>query len=261
LDGSNGGTLVSGDALDVASEWSGFALQATNVLTVGLLAGLKHLSARDGLHFVLRLDTDSAVFGRFADRIATFFQEHQGCGLIGTHKKYPNGGERIKPGFMVERQTSPYLLSRFLARLMLETKAPKLILTALRRRSLIRAAERNGYVVGDYVQGGGMALSADLLHSASKHLLLDDPFLFFHSRLTEDLVMTLLCYALGFKALDYNSPDEVFAVMNYGLPDSPEALVRDGYAISHSVKADSRWSESEIREMFAKHRSLVSPPI
>ena len=45
-----------------------------------------------------------------------------------------------------------------------------------------------------------MALSADLLHSASEQLLLEDPFLFFHSRLTEDIAMTLLCYALGFKA-------------------------------------------------------------
>ena len=228
-------------------------------LTVGLIAGLKHLSARQDLDFVLRLDTDSAVFGQFSDRVATFLRAHQRCGLIGTHKKYPDGTERVKPSFMLDRQTSPYLLLRFLVRLMIETKSPKLILTAIKRRSLICTAERNGYVSGDYVQGGGMALSFTLVHSLSKHGLLDDAFLFFHSRLTEDVVITLFCYALGFEALDYNSPDEVFAVINYGLSDSPEALVRDGYAIAHSVKADARWPESEIREKFAKFRSLVAP--
>lgn len=225
--------------------------------TVGQAAGLKYLSGRNDLQFVLRLDTDSAVFAPFADRIAAFLQRHQGCGLIGTYKKFPNGEKRVKPGFMIERQTSPYKLSRFLARLMLETREPKLILTALRRRFLIRTAERNGYVIGDYVQGGGFALSGEMLHAASRHGLLDDPFLFFHSRLTDDLVMTLLCYALGFRALDYNSPDEVFAVINYGLPDSPEVLARRGYAIAHSVKGDARWPEPQAREIFAKYRSLA----
>lgn len=221
-------------------------------LVVGLIAGLKHLSMRDDLYFVLRLDTDSVVFGQFSERIGTFFQKHPGCGLIGTFRKFPNGEERIKPGFMVERQTNPYLLSRFLARLMLQTWKPSLILTALRRRSIFLEAERRGYKKGEYVQGGGHALSADFLHTASANLLLDDPFLFFYARVGDDLALTVLCFALCFTALDYNGPGEVFAVKNNGLPDSPDALVREGYAIAHSVKGDDRWREDAIRERFAK---------
>lgn len=91
---------------------------------------------------------------------------------------------------MVERQTAPYLLSRFLARLMLETWAPTLVLTAFRRRSLIRAAERHGYRNGEYVQGGGLAVSAALLRAASSRRLLDDPFLFFHTLVLDDTVLT-----------------------------------------------------------------------
>jgi hypothetical protein len=221
---------------------------------VGVLVGLKHLSGRDELNFILRLDTDSVVFGRFSDRIATLFQQHPECGIAGTFRKFPSGEERIMPGFMVERQTAPYLLSRFLARLMLETWTPTLILTAFRRRSLIRAAERRGYRKGDYVQGGGHAFSAALIRALSSHHLLDDPFLFFHTRLPDDPVLTIMCYALGFVALDYNGPGQVFAVINSGLTDSPDALVRAGYAIAHSVKADPRWPESEIREVFSKLR-------
>lgn len=225
--------------------------------TVGLLAGLKHLSMRDDLNFILRIDADSVVFGRFSDRIAMLFQEHPECGLVGTYRKFPSGKERTKPGFMIERQTSPYLLSRFLAQLILETWTPTLVLTALRRRSLIQAAVRGGYRKGEFVQGGGHAFSAALLRAASSQRLLDDPFLFFHTRIPDDVVLTIICYAVGLVALDYNGPREVFAVINTGLPDSPDALVRDGYAIAHSIKADPRWPESEIREVFSKVRQKL----
>jgi hypothetical protein len=161
---------------------------------------------------------------------------------------------------MIERLVAPYLLSRLLARLLLETKAPKLILTALRRRSLIQAAVRGGYRKGEFVQGGGHAFSAALLRAAASRRLLDDAFLFFHTRIPDDVVLTILCYAVGLVALDYNGPGEVFAVIQTGLPDSPDALVRDGYAIAHSIKADPRWPESEIREVFSKvRRQLLAP--
>lgn len=228
--------------------------------TVGMLAGLRHLSARDDLDFILRLDTDSVVFGRFSDRIASLFQHRPECGLAGTFRKFPSGEERMKPGFMVERQTAPYLLSRFLARLMLQTWAPTLVLTAFRRRSLIRAAERHGYRNGEYVQGGGLAVSAALMRAASSRHLFDDPFFFYHTRIPDDTVLTILCYAVGFVALDYNGPSEVFAVVNNGLPDSPDALVKAGYAITHSAKADPRWTESEIRAMFAQLRQQPVTP-
>ena len=226
--------------------------------TVGVLAGLKHLSMRDDLSFILRLDTDSVVFGRFSDRIASFFQQYPECGMAGTFRKFPSGNERTKSGFMVERQSALYPLLRFLGRLMLETWTPTLALTAFRRRSLIRAAECAGYRKGEYVQGGGNAFSGALLRAALSRHLLDDPFLFFHTRIPDDSALTIMCYALGFVALDYNGPGQVFAVINNGLPDSPDALVREGYAIAHSVKADPRWPESEIREMFCKLREELA---
>ncbi|UPJ51734.1 hypothetical protein IVB30_10495 [Bradyrhizobium sp. 200] len=228
--------------------------------TVGVLAGLKHLSSRDDLHFILRLDTDSAVFGKFSERIAALFQRHPECGMAGTFRKYPSGEERIKPGFMIERQTAPYPLARFLARLILETWNPRLLITALRRRALIRTAEGHGYRNGEYVQGGGHAFSARLLRAALSLRLLDDPFFFFHSRLPDDTALTIVCYALGFVALDFNEPGQVFAVVNNGLPDSPSRLFEKGYAIAHSVKADPRWTETEIREVFSRVRQkLVAP--
>lgn len=224
---------------------------------VGLFAGLKHLSERDDISFVLRVDADSAVFDRFSDRIAAIFREQPECGLIGTYRKFPNGEERTKPGFMIERLVAPYLLSRFLARLILDTWKPMLVLTALRRRSVILAAVRRGYRKGEFVQGGGHAFSVAALRAAAVRHLLDDPFLFFHTRIVDDVVLTIICYAAGFVALDYNSPGEVFAVINTGLPDAPDVLINNGYAIAHSIKADPVWAESDIREIFSAHRRQV----
>src|SRR5262249_27115810 len=130
-----------------------------------------------------------------------------------------------------------------------------LLLTGLRRRSYIREAERNGYRLGEYVQGGGHALSATLLRALSFHHLLDDPFLFFHSRIADDTAVTIMCYRVGLVAVDYNGPGEVFAVINNGIPESPEQLCKTGYAVVHSVKLDERWSEAEIRRTFADLRS------
>lgn len=228
-------------------------------LTVGMIAGLRHLAERNDIDFVLKLDDDSAVFNQLSDRLSKFFHEHQDCGLAGTFRKFPNGKERIKPGFMVEHQTSPYLLARFLARSLLDHWTPNLILTAIKRRSLIFAAERNGYKKGEYVQGGGHACSAALVRTLFSRGLLDDPFLFYLSRISEDGALTILCYSVGLTSIDYNGPGEVFAVLNNGIPDSPDALIRDGYAIAHSVKNDQRWSEADIREVFAKHRQRVFP--
>lgn len=228
--------------------------------TVGAIFGLKHLATRDDLDYVLRLDTDSVVFGRFSDRVAQLFQKHPECGMAGTFRKYPSGDDRIKSGYMIERQTAPYLFVRFLGRLMLTTWRPALLSTAFRRKALIKAAERRGYTKGEHVQGGGHAFSAAFVRALDSNHLLDDPFLFFHTRITDDYALTLLGYALGFIALDYNRPGEVFAVVNNGLPDSPAALVQRGYAIAHSAKADPRWPEAEIREVFSKVRQqLVAP--
>jgi hypothetical protein len=119
-------------------------------------------------------------------------------------------------------------------------------------KSCTLAAERRVYQKGEYVQGGGHAFSAALIRAASSRHLLDDPFLFFLTRIPDDLVLTIMSYALDFIALDYNSPGEVFAVINNGLPGSPDSLFNAGYAIAHSVKADSKWPETEIRERFSK---------
>ena len=228
-------------------------------LTVGMIAGLKHLASRDDIEFVLKLDDDSVVFNRFSDRLSCVFREHPHCGMAGTFRKFPDGTERSKPGFMIERQISPYLLAKFLARSVLETWNPRLIFTAIRRRKLMLAARQNGLRDGEHVQGGGHACSHAFVRELSARGLLDDPFVFFPSRIGEDVALTILCYTLGFAARDYNAPGEVFAVVNTGIPDSPAALIRDGYAIAHSVKKDERWPEAEIRDAFAQHRRSIAP--
>jgi hypothetical protein len=137
---------------------------------------------------------------------------------------------------------------------------PSLAVTAWRRRLLIRMAERNGYRLGDNVQGGGNACSAALVRALSSRGLLDDPYLFFHTRIPEDAAITIMCYGVGFVAMDYNGPGQVFAAINNGMPDSPENILQSNYAIVHSLKADPRWTEDEIRSAFAKERQKIGVP-
>jgi hypothetical protein len=179
-------------------------------------------------------------------------------GLVGTYDKFPNGQVRTKPGYLVQRQLSRFSLARFLARLLLEVRDLRLVITALRRKRLIAKAKRNGYQLGQYVQGGGWAFSSSLVRALASNALLDDPFLFFHSRLGDDVAVTIMCHAVGLQVFDFNGPGEVFAVVNNGIPDSPEALWRSGYAVVHSVKSDERWSEFEIRKVFSEFREQVT---
>jgi hypothetical protein len=226
--------------------------------SAGMLPGMKHLSGQTELDFILRLDPDSHVIGPFADRLRQFFADHPKCGIAGTYNKFPNGEERVnKPGFMVYRQLSPYLLARFLARLMLQHGNPKHLIRALRRRRLIVEATRAGYRPGQYAQGGGNACSPRLLQALKSHGLFKDPFLFFYTGLPEDIALTIMCHAVGLEVLDYNGPGEVFAVINNGIPDSPEHLCASGYALVHSVKSDERWSETQIRAAFEQLRLKV----
>ena len=74
-----------------------------------------------------------------------------------------------------------------------------------------------------------------------------------HQFYGEDVLATLLCFAVKFQPFNFNDPGEVFAV-SQGLCGPPEALVENDYAILHSYKNDENLSETGISEFFRNRR-------
>ncbi|WP_119352640.1 glycosyltransferase family 2 protein [Azohydromonas sediminis] len=105
----------------------------------------------------------------------------------------------------------------------------------------IAMAERNGYRIGEGVQGGAYAVAPRCLaeivergwwagrdgyrpaRGGGKHI-------------AEDSLFTMLVYAAGFKAADIGGPGQPFGIWHVGLPMPPEQLVAQGRLVAHAIK-------------------------
>ena len=70
------------------------------------------------------------------------------------------------------------------------------------------------------------------------------------TRLSEDVVLGLLCGAAGLRMQNAVGAAEPFAVSWKGLPAPPEQLLDRGHSIVHSVKDGPHGSERELRAWF-----------
>jgi hypothetical protein len=119
----------------------------------------------------------------------------------------------------------------------------------------VQRAQSYGYQFGASCIGGGYALSREALQIMGHAGLLNDPRLFLNRFLTEDVVVGLLASAAGMKLADFNLPGEPFGVVWQGLAATPPELIRDGYAIIHSIKDFEEIREDEVREFFSGIRA------
>lgn len=228
-------------------------------LTVGVLAGLRQIARQmPPATFVLKLDTDSLVIGPFADKVEGFFQRQANVGMIGTHLREPGGAPtnsirdwapRIKklqrPFTIWKSQKRWHFQIGFWGR-------------DRRIQRLIAEASNAGYVLGESCQGGAYALSATALQRLNGQGLLDDSFLFFNRRITEDIVVGLLTRLVNLQLADFNAHDQPFGVTWRGLCAAPAELLRCGYSIIHSVKDAEAYLEKETRAYFAEHRTTLN---
>jgi hypothetical protein len=220
-------------------------------LSTALAAGLRLFATMPDIDFIVRLDTDSLVIAPFVDKIGRAFAAQPETGLLGTFNHYPASDEQRLPHSIADYcRTIVSKISLPLA-VWRHGDWPTRFQCVLRKKDRIptritRNALHNGYRYGDFIQGGGYALSGELVRRACKAGFLDIPEAFMWIPLGEDHLATLLCYACGLKAADLNSPGDPFAVLAKGIPDHPSALKQAGYSVLHSVKNDERWSEEEI---------------
>lgn len=196
--------------------------------------------------FVLRMDTDAAILGPFSGGIAAELAE-PGVGMVGSFvDRETLAPDRRTPGIgyfaaKVRKLHHPVSLWRK-PKLRLRTAASK----DVRLLSAdFREAGRQGYVDGMLVEGGSFALDWEWLMRAERLGLFRDKSRFCEAPVTEDVVMTMLTYRLGLKAVD----SALFCIEPSGLRHPAAQMVGNAgrSPIVHSVKCASADDEAGLR--------------
>jgi hypothetical protein len=122
-------------------------------------------------------------------------------------------------------------------------------------------AIRNGYQIGDGVQGGAYAMSSSCLDTIIRHGWLQGSDNYHPSRIkgqcvAEDSLITMLTYAAGYQAADIGGPGQPFGLWHPGMPMPPHELVAQNRLVTHAIKY--RDAESlEARDYFRTRRASL----
>ena len=125
-----------------------------------------------------------------------------------------------------------------------------------RQRNLVKKAYANGYMAGEFCQGGAYSVSRICALKMADFGLLTDRDLWCFTELgwSEDFLMTTYCYITGMKhCVDQDIICSTYKKLRY----PPEKLQVLPFALIHSVKDSSTQSESRIRRFFKERRGNV----
>jgi hypothetical protein len=200
---------------------------------------------------VLRLDSDALVIGPYARLIASHFDRNPDIGMMGNFDS-PNGAP-VPAGHIVT--TRLYWRSK---RISHDRELGKVLFSfwGWRRkiRLLIGRATTNGYVLGDWCQGGAYALSPIFLRRLAADRFFARPADFLPIDFCEDVLMALSVYALDLK-IHYTTGDaRLFASKWQGLFAAPETLAAAGHSVIHSVKTHHGRTEAQVRAYYRARR-------
>ncbi|HEX3974778.1 MAG TPA: hypothetical protein VHW96_00865 [Solirubrobacteraceae bacterium] len=218
----------------------GGVLDAYGAMVASTLQGLRICRER-GVDMVLKLDTDAAVIGPFAAKIRAAFRDDPKLGVVGSYDVTSAGGHRDWSVWAsrLRRVDLPLRLVRApRGRVSLRYKS-RADRDAVRR--LVDAACRHA-PQGAHCLGGAYAVSRTFLDGAE---LASGRWL--GTGLGEDVVVGILCSAVGLRMCSLVGRDQPFALAWRGLPASPSELARGGHSLVHSVKAETPEAEREIR--------------
>jgi hypothetical protein len=190
----------------------------------------------------LKIDPDALIIGTgVLPALQAAFAAHTGAGLLGTYQVDWNGEARDLR-YWAERMTR-------------------------RRKDLgkpLDLALKNGYSIGDGVQGGAYAVSRACLGAILERGWMrgTDGYRPSHVKgwqVAEDSLLTLLTYAAGFTAVDIGGPGQPWGLWHVGLPMPPEDLVQQNRLVTHAIKYHDDTS-LQIREFFRQRRRSHHAP-
>ena len=222
-----------------------------HLITHGAFKALLWIARNLPCAAVLKIDTDALVINGFARQIADIFAADATLGMAGNFDTLT--GVPVPSGHIIT--TRLYWRSKRVSHDR-ELRRITFSLWGWRRRIrlLIQRAVRNGYVLGDWCQGGAYALSPVFLQRLAADPAFARPLDFLHIDFCEDVLMALIVHALGLKIHYTAGPSRLFASKWKGLFAEPAALAEAGHGVVHSVKEHPGLPEDAIREFFRNRR-------
>lgn len=226
-------------------------------ITAGTIAAFRWIAENTNCRFTLKIDSDSLIIAPFSRKIIEAFDANPDISMYGCFSRTPDRPYNLPEDFSI----APALkkLQRWLT-IWRRTCYPwphlqcALFRRDRARRNLIRSAVKNGYVLGRHCQGGGFATRQELLLKMLRSGSFDDPLLWIWTPGSEDVVITVMAYALSERAGDLNDNNQPFAVIYQGLVDTPARLVERGFSIIHSLKDFEQYREADTRHFFKQRR-------
>lgn len=173
---------------------------------------------------ILKVDTDALITGPGVDvDILSFFRDHPRAGMIGS-RSWPDRTDHVWRR-VLEKNEAMW-------------------------GSILRQAERHGYVAGESVLGGAYALSRACVAALDATGYLD--LVPTGPRVAEDVTLSLLTQAAGFELHEFAASNQPFALAWRGLPMPPAQVLAQGKKVVHSVKLEP--ADLSLRTIFARDR-------
>ncbi|HEY0791745.1 MAG TPA: hypothetical protein VGD78_11845, partial [Chthoniobacterales bacterium] len=215
-------------------------------LLTGLLHGFRIAHAQFPASYVLKLDTDSLVIAPFHARILAAIEAAPRAGLVGSYL-HPHQGDRqdiaryqaekvrkLRAPVSLWRIPKPHLRFGWTAR--------------ARQLNVYQArAREHRYVDGEFIEGGGYALTRGGLEGFERLGVFADPRVFTDLAVGEDTICSMLVKAAGLDLVDLSGQGGVFCIEPRWLRHPPPELISQGWSIIHSVKDFGEAKESETR--------------
>lgn len=197
---------------------------------------------------LLKMDDDALIVGRDPQTAAIdCFEQDPKAGMAGRH---------------ITRQFSADALGHVhdnywpRKQLLKDTCSWKIIrrpMANLILRKVFFRAVRNGYEIGENIQGGAYFISPACLQQLDREGFLPN-YTLGKANFGEDLMFSLLTRAIDFQLVDLSGDGLPFGIAWKGLPASPETLHQRNKKIIHSTRFWQNLGEKEIRDYFHQYR-------
>jgi hypothetical protein len=190
---------------------------------------------------LIRLDTDALIAGSdFESKALALFDTDSRLGSLGSFRINFSG-----VGVRNQRWARRRIITYLAFRAWTEPRAAHMVI------SLLRAAHKQGYKVGESIMGGAAVYRYEAIEALEKANLLGRAELA-GIGVHEDHIFGLCLFATGFTLGEFGNrfDDLPMGVKWKGLPADPNELLALGKSIIHSTKGFEGTDESEIRRQF-----------
>lgn len=201
---------------------------------------------------ILKMDDDALITGVEPEAAALkLFRENPEAGMAGRHitRQYSTDSlGNVHDNYWPRKQ----LLKDACSWKIIRRPVANLAL-----RKIFLRAVRNGYEIGENIQGGAYFISKRCLEKLDEEGCLPKPALK-NANFGEDLMFSMLVRSVRFQLVDLSGKDLPFGIAWRGLPASPDVLLKSNKKIIHSTRFWDKMSEKEIRTYFQQHRQAAT---